>query len=1451
MDTEIIKKNPFDLNQMVQLAGLMVNCSKKSANEIKTQISLQYPGVVIAVSSDGLSCDAKLAVENKDKTNTILHGVLNKTGVILNINDEITIIAPQGKFKGCYAEINKFNYQTDGNNIIDNSVNGTAIKNLSITNAQIANATIGNAQIDRASVNKLVVVNADIQDATITNAKIDRVSANKLVVTNADIANATIEGAKIKDATIGNAQIDRATANKLVVVSGDIANEAVGNAQISNLDVAKLNAGDFSTVKFRVIGSNGKLTIQDNRLQIFDTDTSNQQFERICIGDVNHDNTTFGMRIRGANGTTTLFDENGQTKEGFTNGYGKLDDNSLDPAKIDIEKVITRINNDGTTTINGSKVLINNESAELAFSNMTTSLNNKSNVFTTQPTPPYSVGDLWSQGSGGDLMKCITAKATGQTYSASDWDKASKYTDDSAVANLINNMTNDNLLTISEKQALKVQFDTITNEKATLDSQANTYNITTEKTNYDNSYTTLYNYVNPLLSNLTIDSAIVGTTMRSYFADYSNKKALLQKAITDKANTNISTNTSNITATANEIGFDLSTQTLKSDGMLQSFQTTQQYINLSKGKIDSAVSQTDIDSSINNLQIGGRNLFKGFPTNIKLNETFTDYYKEYYCNITLEPNTTYTFSYKYEVISGTLANLRIGLGGGNLNQYNMDYLSWQSCLLSTGVFTFTTPSTLAYPYLQLRPVLDIANAGAQKNVNFWNIKFEKGNKPTDWTPAPEDTTSQISGLTFTNLVGCVANGNTVTDTSSAYASWGSSGCSSVESVGNGQYIEGTLTSNSKDVMFGLSHTDINQNYTSINYALLSSSNGTLYIFENGNQIGTYGGWAVGDILRIAVENGKINYYHNGVLIYTSTQSPTLPLVLDTAFFATGYSISNVVKGTMLSGIATRIATAEQKILPDSIVSTVSQSIASQTNTSYPVKCTDNGITYGSTSTSGWQQDTNSNHYSGYLEYSKITTDYIQYNFIGTGLNAYTVKFVSYGIIQIYIDGASQGTFDCYSSSAVYKYKIFSVSNLSYGSHTVKIVNTGTKNANSSDYNFGLDYFEVLNTNASTTVKNIISSINQSAEAISINANKLNLTGYITATNLSTAGQTIINGGNFSTGDIIVGGSHNLDGKIILKDASDNIISQQDKTGILLNQGNFKLKEDNGTQYTLGSYVNVLYDGIFYTLGFNYGTQSSYGDYAITSNGYWNVYSGNPRLVANHNQFSDYSVTTSSADIIQNGDYNYSSSSGFQSSVNYTVSGYVYVDPRRNTSSTVQAVLSVVFANGGTIVASYQSNPDITGTTINSLKRVTLTFTVPSNFDAFNIRLSSGSSTQWVAWTGIQIVQGNYPTMFTSNLKFPMSNLSYDGNSGYTTILIKDNVLGIKNLILQWGYTVCISANTNYMANMPTTFPTKFISFLFSHTYQNAGVGSYINNNTSAIVSSTVDQTGVYWFAIGY
>ncbi len=66
----------------------------------------------------------------------------------------------------------------------------------------------------------------------------------------------------------------------------------------------------------------------------------------------------------------------------------------------------------------------------------------KMKVFSTQPNPPYQVGDIWVNATypsdgrtyKNEVLRCQTAKGAGSQFAIGDWIKASKYTDDT-VAN--------------------------------------------------------------------------------------------------------------------------------------------------------------------------------------------------------------------------------------------------------------------------------------------------------------------------------------------------------------------------------------------------------------------------------------------------------------------------------------------------------------------------------------------------------------------------------------------------------------------------------------------------------------------------------------------------------------------------------------------------------------------------------------------------------------------------------------------------------------------------------------------------------------------------------------------------------------------------------------------------------------------------------------------------------
>lgn len=107
----------------------------------------------------------------------------------------------------------------------------------------------------------------------------------------------------------------------------------------------------------------------------------------------------------------------------------------------------------------------------------------------------------------------------------------------------LDNMSSDNKVTPIEKISIKKEFDIIASEKVKIDSSATTYGV--DKTSYGTAYTDLYNYVNPLLINMTTTQDLTkegtdatgGVTFRKKFKTYYDTRQDILNAISAKAKT--------------------------------------------------------------------------------------------------------------------------------------------------------------------------------------------------------------------------------------------------------------------------------------------------------------------------------------------------------------------------------------------------------------------------------------------------------------------------------------------------------------------------------------------------------------------------------------------------------------------------------------------------------------------------------------------------------------------------------------------------------------------------------------------------------------------------------------------------------------------------------------------------------------------------------------------------
>lgn len=147
--------------------------------------------------------------------------------------------------------------------------------------------------------------------------------------------------------------------------------------------------------------------------------------------------------------------------------------------------------------------------------------------------------------------------------------------------------------------------------------------------------------------------------------------------------------------------------------------------------------KTFAEQKVNELNIGGRNLILN-SKNERYKEykgTVEDYIIYQIIGGTLEKNTTYTLSLEYK--SEDIRSVDLFFVANDYSQAHYKNVPNTNGLWKREVLIFTTNDGTPKGYIR------IDNNGSDTgNIvsKLWvrNIKLERGNKPTDWSPAPED-----------------------------------------------------------------------------------------------------------------------------------------------------------------------------------------------------------------------------------------------------------------------------------------------------------------------------------------------------------------------------------------------------------------------------------------------------------------------------------------------------------------------------------------------------------------------------------------------------------------------------------------------------------------------------------------------------------------------------------------
>lgn len=646
--------------------------------------------------------------------------------------------------------------------------------------------------VNKALINKLDVDTAKITYATITNlnatnANIDALKANKLDASYADIINANVESLKAANAEITQlkansltvdiadlkyAQIDFANVKGQVIGTSLIKDGAVTNEKVQNLSANKLTAGTIDASKITVTNLNA---------------------DNITVGTIN------GKRIGTGSLSLDKLSEEVPTKEYLDKVQeelqGQIDGNIETFTKTEIPT----LNNEPAVNWTDNATRKKHIGDICYVVNPTSSADGYSYRFAntgTEQAPVYE----WVLIKDSDVTKAlqdiinINGEITGIkkfNVEISSW----KTDTDSELSSLKTRTTS-----LETDMGNKVDTTTFNKVKQTVDENSSTITKMSEtlsKKADSGTVTTLSNTVNSIkqttdsntssISSLTTTVTKVESTANNASKTASEAKTAASKAETAASNsaTNASAavstaNTAKSTAdsaksTATAANNTANTAKSTADSALSKVNTltttvTNQGSSITQlqGSITNKVWKQDITTAVNDIQIGGTNLIR--------NSNF--FQKDAY--------------WAYDTGTGTIISDNSVIGnvlvfkptGGHLCVFANTRNVWVANEIYTVSFyakasvanTTITPSrsiadsasavTLTTTWKRytgtIRSTATSDSGSLSFSVNNINatyyiaaVKLEKGNKATDWSPAPEDVDSSIS--TVDNKVTTVSN----------------------------------------------------------------------------------------------------------------------------------------------------------------------------------------------------------------------------------------------------------------------------------------------------------------------------------------------------------------------------------------------------------------------------------------------------------------------------------------------------------------------------------------------------------------------------------------------------------------------------------------------------------------------------------------------------------------------
>lgn len=559
-------------------------------------------------------------------------------------------------------------------------------------------ANIGDLNVDELTARVATIETSYVNKQYVNENYVGVQYANQTYAVKSEVKDLTADVAKINTLLSGSVTAGSTQTIVLNAENTTIANALIKSANIESVNAGIINSGTLNTNLVHIQSQDGGVKINGNTQQFLDKNNK----VRVQIGRDAQNN--FNFLVVGEDGTTAIFNQNGITSKAVPDGLivdqMVSDGANIQGSKLDIDSVITEVNG-ATTTIKSSRIYFDEkkQTLDVAFNTMSNTVTETTKVVETANT---NANNALSKANTA-ITDSASAKTTAE--SAKSVADGAKTTADGANTKATTASTNASNA-LAKANQLETKVTTVENTMKTQSTQISTA---------QGQISTLITDVTQAKKDITATKGDI-TTAKANITTLTNNYSSVKQTV-DGLNTTVGSHTSQLTTI--------------------------------KGTADSAL------SLINGLEIGGRNYivlgkitsYASYNTAPTVNgNILTSTWNASYTNGTFTiaisgfspKNKVYTLS-GYLKVNGAIPNVKYFTGmastyGSSLQRNEYDP--------KTGYFVITQTYSGSSNWILHGPTT--RKSGSTDVVTIEKLKFEEGNKPTDWTPAPEDVDSSIS-----------------------------------------------------------------------------------------------------------------------------------------------------------------------------------------------------------------------------------------------------------------------------------------------------------------------------------------------------------------------------------------------------------------------------------------------------------------------------------------------------------------------------------------------------------------------------------------------------------------------------------------------------------------------------------------------------------------------------------